>query len=400
MTAAAVLFCGCLNDGPEQNDSYHVYSDGTSIEVFQGYSGHSKQNSKTGDADFYIPNGMVTNYLSKNSLAENEQELYDQILKDLGTYKEWVPLTVDSDVYGRVLDLIRLEQLSYTQVSARKLEYHTDVQSYGVAFEYRLTADEVSSMNMAAERAAKEIYAGITPDMDDYDKLKYFHDYLVLNCETTSGDEFADTIFGALVKKKAHCEGYSKAFSYLCNLAGIENVLVTGETYVPHMWNMVKLGGNWYHVDVTWDDPADQLHENFPDVILYQYFMVTDSVIENNHVISSYPAELPKAYGKTENYFVREGTDISKADEFLTASENAIMSAVSRGEQSAMIKFETSDMYIATAAELADRPDQPLSAVFDPIISRVKSTYGVDIKLSWTGYYGQYRILTYIIEYQ
>ena len=253
-------------------------------------------------------------------------------------------------------------------------------------------------MNIAVEHAAKEIMAGITSDMDDYEKLKYFHDYIVRNCEATTSYEFADTIYGALVQGKAHCEGYSKAFSYLCNLAGIENVLVTGETYVPHMWNMVKLGGNWYHVDVTWDDPDDQLHEEYSDVILYQYFMVTDSVIENNHVIyASYPAELPKAYGKTENYFAREGTDIQSGDEFLTVSENAIMSAVSRGEQSAMIKFETSDMYISTAAEL---DSQHISEVFAPIISRVKSAYGTDIKLSLTDYYGQYRILTYIIEYQ
>ena len=394
VTAAAVLFSGCRGENPDQDVvSYHVFSEGTYIEVFDGYSGHSKKNS---DADFYIPNGMVTSYLSRNSLTESEQEVYDQILKDLGTFQEWAPLTVGSDVYGRLLDLIRLEQLSYIQVSARKLEYHTDVQSYGVAFTYRYTADDVSSMNIAVEHAAKEIFSNITSDMDDYEKLKYFHDYLVLNCETSADDEFADTVYGALVRGKAHCEGYSKAFSYLCNLAGIENVLVTGETYVPHMWNMVKLGGNWYHVDVTWDDPDDQLHENFPDVILYQYFMVTDSVIENNHVIYSYPAELPKAYGKTENYFVREGTDIRSAEEFLTASENAIMSAVGKGEHSAMIKFETSDTYISITSDLADKP---MNEVFDPIISRVKSTYGTDIRLSLTEYYGQYRILTYIIEY-
>ena len=390
VTAAAVLFSGCRDDSFDEGITYHVYSEGTSIEVFEGYSSYSKKSS---DADFYVPDKMVTNYLSKNSLTDSEKELYDQILKDIGSFKEWIPLTVGADVYGKLLNLIRLEQLSYTQVSARKAEYNTDYQSYGVAFTYRFTADEVSSMNIAAEHAAKDIISNITPDMDDYEKLKYFHDYIVLNCEASTTDEYADTVYGALVRKKAHCEGYSKAFSYLCNMVGIENVLVTGETYVPHMWNMVKLGGNWYHVDVTWDDPEDQLHEEYHDVILYQYFMVTDSVIENNHTIGTDPVEFPKANGKNENYFVREGTDIRNEDEFMIASENAIMSAVSKGEQSAMVKFETSDMYISAVADLAN-------ISFDPIISRIKSTYGTDIKLKWTEYYGQYRIITYIIEYQ
>lgn len=394
VAAAAVLFCGCRNDIPEST-GYHVFSDGTYIEINEEADpGYSKKNSF---ADFYVPDGMVTDYLSKNFLSDDELELYDQILKDLGTFTEWVPFTVGSDIYGKVLDLIRLEQLSYIQVSARNQEYNTDVQGLGVSFTYRFTADEVSSMNIAAERAAKEIMANITPNMDDYEKLKYFHDYLVLNCESSTTDEYADTIYGALVRKKAHCEGYSKAFSYLCNLAGIENVIVTGETYVPHMWNMVKLGGNWYHVDVTWDNPDDKLHEKYPDVILYQYFMVTDSVIENNHIIGTYPVEPPKANGKNENYFVREGTDVGSTEEFFTASENAIMSAVSRGERGAMIKFDTSDVYISTAADLMNKQ---MSEVFDPIISRIKSTYGIDIKLSLTEYYGQYRILTYIIEYE
>ena len=236
----------------------------------------------------------------------------------------------------------------------------------------------------------------VTDDMDDYQKLKYFHDYLVLNCDTDQNDEYADTIYGALVRKKALCEGYAKAFSYLCNLAGIENIIITGEASVPHMWNMVKLGGNWYHVDITWDNPNDKLHEDYPDVILYQYFMVTDSVIENNHVIYTYPFEPPKANGKNENYFIREGTDITDEEEFLTASENAIISAVSKGEQSAMVKFETNDLFISISSEISNRS---INEIFDPIISKVTSTYGKNIKLSYTDYYEQYRILTYIIEY-
>ncbi len=387
-----LLFCGCVRQDPDST-SYHIYSEGTFIEVESGSEEYAK---KTDEAEFYVPDGMVTDYLSKNTLDDKEKELYDRILKDLGSLKERAPLTVDAEIYVRLLNLILLERLSYTQVSDWEWEYNTDNQGLDIVFVYRFTADQISSMNIAAERAAKEIMKGVTPDMDDYEKVKYFHDYLVLNCTANTDYEYADTIYGALVQKEAMCEGYTKAFSYLCNLAGIENVIVAGETYVPHVWNMVKLGGNWYHVDVTWDDPDDKLHEAFPDVILYQYFMVTDSVIENNHLIWSYPAEFPKANGRNENYFVREGTDITNAEEFLTVSENAIMGAVSRGEQSAMVKFETNDLYISTVSDLAERS---INDVFEAMLSRIGATYGKDIKLSWTDYYGQYRILTFIIEY-
>lgn len=389
LIAAAVVFCGC----ERKTDSYNVFSNGTAVEVGIEQPSQSK---KTDSADFYIPEGMDNDYVSKNFLNDEEREYYTQLLKDLGTFKEKVPLMIDGMEYGKLLNVLRQEQLAYTQVAGWDWEFNTERQGFDIVFRYRFTADEISSMNLASERAAKEIMKNVTDDMDDYQKLKYFHDYLVLNCDTDQNDEYADTIYGALVRKKALCEGYAKAFSYLCNLAGIENIIITGEASVPHMWNMVKLGGNWYHVDITWDNPNDKLHEDYPDVILYQYFMVTDSVIENNHVIYTYPFEPPKANGKNENYFIREGTDITDEEEFLTASENAIISAVSKGEQSAMVKFETNDLFISISSEISNRS---INEIFDPIISKVTSTYGKNIKLSYTDYYEQYRILTYIIEY-
>ena len=386
LSASMLTVSGCRNNNPA--DSIHVYSNGTSAVVDVGEQVYYTLN----DAEFYVPEGMATDYYSLTALTDAEKEAYDNALNDLGNLKERVPLTVDSNILKKALDIIRIEQLAYFHVSDRHIDPNEITQGFDIVYEYRFTADEISSMNIASERAAREIIEQITPDMDDYDKLKYFHDYLVLNCENDTESPYSDTIYGALVRKKALCEGYAKAFSYLCNLAGIENAIVTGETTVPHMWNMVKLGGNWYHVDVTWDNPDDALHEAYPDVILYQYFMVTDSVIENNHTVWLNPAEPPKANGRNENYFVREGFDINREEEFLTVSQNAVLNAVRNHEQSAMVKFASNDMYISVKSKI--NPSD-----FEQIRRRAQSDYGINIKLNWTDYYEQYRILTYIIEY-
>lgn len=392
LSALLLTMSGCRNSKPD--DGIHVYSNGTSAVI----AGEHEVYSTPGNAEFYVPEGMETDYYRLTALTDAEKEVYDNALNDLGNLRTIVPLEVDSSVLQKVLDIIRFEQLAYFHVSSRKTEINKETQEFEVFFGYRFTADEISSMNIASERAAREIMENITPNMDDYDKLKYIHDYLVLNCENDTESPYSDTIYGALVQKKALCEGYAKAFSYLCNLAGIENTIVTGETNVPHMWNMVKLGGNWYHVDVTWDNPDDALHKEYPDVILYQYFMVTDSVIENNHKISTYPAAPPKANGRNENYFVREGTDINSESEFLTVSQNAVLNAVRNRERSAMVKFASSDMYISVTSQL-EKDLANGSSAFEPIIRRAQSDYGINIKLSCTDYYEQYRILTYIIEY-
>lgn len=61
------------------------------------------------------------------------------------------------------------------------------------------------------------------------------------------------------------CEGYARAFMVLCQRLGIPCVLVDGdakttpqETPKSHMWNYVQVDGNWYGVDVTWNDPYDR----------------------------------------------------------------------------------------------------------------------------------------------
>ena len=383
----SLMLTGC-SDEQVSEDGYKIFSDGTYVIEDEAPQLEDKSNEY---ADFYVPEEMVMNYCSSTFTAE-EKELYNSILGDLGTLQDKMPLKTDAAAYEKILKTIRVENLAFPHVTKYWTEYNNG--EFEVIVTYRMTADEISSMNMAAEKAAKEIVAQLTPDMDDYEKLKFFHDYLVLNCETDKSYAFSDTVYGALVEKKALCEGYSKAFAYLCNLAGIENVIVTGKTYVPHMWNMVKVNGNWYHVDVTWDKPEDQLHAIFPGVILYQHFMVTDSVITNTHTMDSAPFSPPQAFGTAENYFAREGADISSKEELLTVSENAILSAVRNGKPSAMVKFETTDVLIACTNDLSNEE------LFNSIIEKASLEYGQNIMLSWTDYYRQYRILTFIIEYK
>lgn len=56
------------------------------------------------------------------------------------------------------------------------------------------------------------------------------------------------------------------------------------------MWNMVRIGSLWYHVDVTWDDPVS----NSGPMLRYDYFLVSDSTIRADHTIDN-PFAVPSA---------------------------------------------------------------------------------------------------------
>lgn len=141
-------------------------------------------------------------------------------------------------------------------------------------------------------------------DSDFYKEL-YIHDFIIGRCDYDNKvDNINDswsvfTAYGALVDRKAVCEGYSKATKLLLNKNGISCRLITGKSgNVLHMWNMVKINNDWYHLDVTWDESNKN--------VKYNYFNVTDEMINLDHQISynEYGNKyLPKCINDSFNYF-------------------------------------------------------------------------------------------------
>lgn len=106
-----------------------------------------------------------------------------------------------------------------------------------------------------------------------FEKLKNIHDWIAKR--VVYDDNFGPTCFEAtsvfLAPYKTVCEGYSEAFKMLCDRAGIPCIVIVGDAGEPHAWNYVKMeDGNWYAVDVTWDDQND---ENGADLIFYDFFL-------------------------------------------------------------------------------------------------------------------------------
>ncbi len=386
--------CGAADDAVGEmtfNGSYHMIEGGTSVLI-------EESPSNVRDSLIYFPEDMET-ICGQNLLSSDEKKIYDSLVEAIGNEEPSVPMESDGETYTKILNLIGIEQMGFGNVSERKVgAFDVESQRFPVVFTYRFTCEEMSNMNRAAEAAADEIMKGVTEDMTAYDKLKYFHDYLITHCESDSDDPYANTIYGALVKGKALCEGYSKSFSYLCNKAGIENIIVTGETDTAHMWNMVKIDGNWYHVDVTWDKPDGMIAEKYPDMVMYQYFLVTDSVIENNHTIWTIVSAPPKAYGTTENYFIKEGLYIESEDMTEQIIEDALRKAISEGKHTASVKFSTSNMLLSTVRRMMDSADSGGDYLKNRI-DGISSDMNVKLNISWTDYYSQYRVLVFLIDY-
>lgn len=152
---------------------------------------------------------------------------------------------------------------------------------------------EIEAYQIQIEQVRDYILSNLN-GKSDYEKIKMVHDYLIDSIEydsTISRDNIYD-IYGALVSRVCVCEGYAKAFQYLMNETGIDNVIVIGtgtnskgETE-NHAWNYVKLNDNWYAVDVTWDDPIVIGNGILPEKSKYQYFLKGSNTMNQNHITS------------------------------------------------------------------------------------------------------------------
>lgn len=114
---------------------------------------------------------------------------------------------------------------------------------------------------------------------NDYKKAMFFHDYIRGHCTYYSYPNYAlhNNAYACLIDSHSACNGISEAYSVLCNEAGIECKVIhgtagDGKHIGRHAWNIVKINGQWYHVDVTWD--LKRAHE---------YFMLTKQEILKNH---------------------------------------------------------------------------------------------------------------------
>lgn len=389
--AMLILISGCaVFTGCTKNSGITVISNGTTVEVTE-----NTDNGSIAESGLYIPPNMVTRYASLN-YDSRMKDAYNSVVDTITNFRSsaQMPLTISEADYVKVLEAVRCEQLMLFYLSDRTLgDFDTFTHSYTINFTYKYDVEEASEMLRETEAAAKEIISQLDDNMSDYEKLKYIHDYLVLNVESAVEGDYVDSVYGALVNKRALCEGYAKAFSYLCNLIGVENMIVTGYTGVDHMWNMVKLKGSWYHVDIGWDQPSEALRERYPDLILYQYFLVDDAVIQNNRSINNYLCAPPKAETETMNYFVYEdryAEDYGKAIEIITDS---CRECIDSGEKYFMLKFDSSNLCLQTISQLI-KPDS--DGVSD--IDRIVSELNFRGQISYIDYYKQYRILIFVIE--
>ena len=214
------------------------------------------------------------------------------------------------------------------------------------------TADERKEAEGKIKTFLTAVLNAMVIETSEFQTELFLHDCLVdrvtYNKAALSNMEkhkHAWDIVGAFIEGKAVCEGYTKAMQVLLNMVGIESTPVTGVSDEPHMWNMVKIDGEWYHLDATTND-TENSNRHF-------YFNVTDesatvvrtidpdfsTVSDDDLGGGAFNYNLPKATALSANYFVKMGAFVELKEQFSAVLQEQILKAVKSGKDFVEIGF-------------------------------------------------------------
>ena len=153
-------------------------------------------------------------------------------------------------------------------------------------------------------------------DGTEYAKAVWLHDWLIGRMEYDSTLKWSSAE-SALTRGLGTCQSYESAYSKLLTKAGIENA-ETRDTKDAHTWNAVKIDGDWYQIDATWDDSNNNWY-GFDQRHLY--FGLTDELMTIAHPghESMYQSEgyVQRSTSLKDNYYVRSGEADQWADKYV-----------------------------------------------------------------------------------
>lgn len=181
-------------------------------------------------------------------------------------------------------------------------------------FTYSIKRSEYADMKKSFDSRVKKALSTISDDMADWEKALAIHDYLALNVKyDRSLSKY--TAYDALVSGVAVCQGYAMAYVYIMRELGIDCTMITSQS-MGHAWNYVKIGGKWYHVDITKNDPLFEGKHDLLGTVNHDYFMLSDAAIKKLGSTGWDTDGLPAASStKYDNYFWKNAeTGLFKLD--------------------------------------------------------------------------------------
>ena len=157
-----------------------------------------------------------------------------------------------------------------------------------IVLEFNRLIDDLDAAKAAFHAEAEKIIAQADRLGTDYEVEVFVHNALLDKIVYDLRAPLNQSAYSGMVNGKTVCAGYARSFQYLMMELGIPCYYCTGYAGEAHAWNIVKLDGEYYNADATWDDT---------DPNTYDYFNKPDAEFNANHRREDLSVNLPPCNG-------------------------------------------------------------------------------------------------------
>lgn len=261
-----------------------------------------KESLETGPLGEKLTFSAIT-YPYYGMLNEEQRALYRQIYANVveGNESFKPAINFHNDDLKKVFEAVYNDhpELFWLE-TAYSSKYLQNGQCIEIILKYNETIKNIKEAKQKFEAEARDIIAKTEQYAKLETKEKIVHDELVERVAYKTEAPMGQSAYSALVNKQSVCAGYARAFQYIMQCLGIPCYYCTGYSEGNHAWNIIKLGGRYYNVDVTWDD-------TYPST--YDYYNKTDEEYAATHVRTGLSVKLPACVENASDDVVYVGSE-------------------------------------------------------------------------------------------
>lgn len=213
---------------------------------------------------------------------------------------------------------------------------------YAVSFRYRAYQDSANvemlpqylfdkgkvKEHQKAMKARVEKLAHPVRALSEWEKELYIHDFICANVRYDKLKKpYSHEIIGPLGQNVGVCEGIAKAVKILCDELGIWCIIAISEANPEkkikyrHAWNVVRIGGRYYHLDVTFDNSLSREGE-----MRYDYFNLDDKLFFRDHERVIY--QIPACADGDHFYYKEKKMSFTKTEEVGKRAAQAVRKGI------------------------------------------------------------------------
>lgn len=300
-----------------------------------------------------VEDSIFTDKFYYEQLSEEEKIVYQEIYQGVQNGDNTIQIhDILPDKANQILQNVMYDfpEIFWLEGGASSTQYSDTLLEQGYTViepVYVYGQEEREKKSAEIEEKAGEILASVPTGSGEYEKIKYIYEYLINHIDYVEDAKDNQNIYSALVNGESVCAGYAKANQYLLNELGIYCTYVTGTSQnedgiEAHAWNIVRLDGKYYYVDVTWADPIKTEGQIADSVIIYDYLCCSEAELMKTHTLDE-GYDYPVCDSEDWNYYQRNQMYYENADEQTILQ--VMYKSIDQGEDATIFKFANEALY-------------------------------------------------------